>query len=65
METIQLWDFQVDFLKDLLREYQTSPKPDIDTRLMAKDILDSITAQVPDRVYEVSLLTGELITFEN
>lgn len=61
METIELYDFQLDFIKDLLREYQKSKHSDRDTRLMAKDILDSINAQVPEKVYEISLLTGELI----
>ena len=61
METIELYDFQLDFIKDLLREYQKSKYSDRDTRLMAQDTLDAIKAQVPDKVYEISLLTGELI----
>lgn len=61
METIKLYDFQLDFIKDLLREHQKSKHSDRDTRLMAKDVLDAINTQVPEKVWEVSLLTGELI----
>lgn len=61
METIELYDFQLDFIKDLLREHQKSKHSDRDTRLTAKDILDTINAQAPEKVWEVSLLTGELV----
>lgn len=48
MESINLYDFQIDFIKDLLREYQKSKHSDIDTRMMAKDIDEFLTAQFPD-----------------
>lgn len=48
MESINLYDFQIDFIKDLLREYQKSKHSDIDTRMMARDIDDLLTAQFPD-----------------
>ena len=62
MKTITLYDYEIDFLKDLLREYQK--RADRDTRMMAADIDQHITEQVPDKVYEISLLTGELIEIE-
>lgn len=61
METVSIYSFQLDFIKDLLREHQKSKHSDRDTRLMAKDILDTINAQHSDTVCEVSLLTGEVI----
>lgn len=48
MESINLYNFQIDFIKDLLREYQKSKHSDRDTRMMAKDIDDLLTAQLPD-----------------
>ena len=60
MEELNLYEWQIDFIKDLLREYAKSGT-DRDTRLMAKDILGDIDEQCPDVVYETSLLTGELI----
>lgn len=59
METIKLCNYEIEFLKDLLRECQK--RADIDTRMMAADIDRHITDQIPDVVYDVSLLTGELI----
>ena len=64
METINLWDFQLDFVKDLLRAYMKSKSSDRDTRLMAQDTLDNILEQYPDKAYEISLLTGELIAID-
>lgn len=61
METVKLYSFQLDFIKDLLREHLKSKYSDRDTRLMATDILNDINAQCPDKVYDISLLTGELI----
>ena len=50
METIKLYEYQIDFIKELLREYQSSKQSDRDTRLMADDIDKAITEQVPDRI---------------
>ena len=61
METVSIYSFQLDFIKDLLREHQKSKYSDRDTRLMAKDILDAINAQAPEKIWEISLLTGELV----
>lgn len=64
METITLYDFQLDFLRELLREHMHGKKSDLDTRLMSKDILDTINTQAPEKAYEMSLLTGELMEVE-
>ena len=58
---MNLFGFQIEFIKDLLREHIGSKHSDIDTICMAQDILEIINAQHPDVVYEVSLRTGELI----
>lgn len=63
METIKLAEYEIDFLKELLREHLTSKHSDIDTRYLANDVLDSVTKQVPDKVYEISLRTGKMLTF--
>lgn len=61
METIELYDFQLDFIKELLNAHFRDKNSDRDTRLMATNVLGMIEAQVPAKVDEVSLLTGELI----
>lgn len=50
METIDIFGFQLDFVKDLLREHINSKNSDRDTRLMANDILEQINRQYPDEV---------------
>ena len=50
METIDIFGFQLDFVKDLLREHINSKDSDRDTRLMANDILEQINKQYPDEV---------------
>lgn len=64
METVSIYSFQLDFVKDLLREHLKSKHSDRDTRLMAQDILDTINAQHPDTVCEISLITGEIIEIQ-
>ena len=61
MTTIRLHEWEIDFIKDLLREKTAA---DTDTRLMARDIDEHITKQCPDKVYTTSLTTGELIAIE-
>lgn len=61
MENIELYDFQIDFIKDLLREHQKSKHSDRDTRLLARDTLERINKQFPDTICTTSLRTGEWI----
>ena len=61
METIELYSFQLDFIKDLLNQHLRDKHSDRDTRLMATNVLGMIEAQAPAKAYEVSLLTGELL----
>lgn len=63
METINLYDFMLDFVKELLEDYADGKRivPDRDTRLLARDTLECIKEQHPDVFYTTSLRTGELI----
>lgn len=60
METIKLYNWQINFIKDLLREYPKSEQTDRDTRMMARDIDAFITEQYPDTVHEIDILTGKI-----
>lgn len=53
METIQLYDFQIAFIKEVLEEYITSKKSDVDTRLIASDIIVFINEQIPETGNEI------------
>lgn len=60
METIKLYNWQINFIKELLREYPKSEQLDRDTRMMARDIDAFITEQHPDTVHEIDILTGKI-----
>ena len=47
METIKLYGFQLDFIRDLLHDHLGSKSSDQDTRMLAQDTLEFIEGQIP------------------
>ena len=58
METINLYTWEIDFIKELLRSYPKDKHSDLDTRLMAAGINKRITDQVPDNITHWVVITA-------
>ena len=64
METINLYGWEIDLLKDILRAYAKGERPCFDEEYIAKDLDKRITEQYPDYVIETGLLSGKPIKIE-